>query len=185
MISDHAAQVAKHYQCFWHARPTVKRWDRGPVFDLSPGFCVLEFPPRPSRRAWTYATCCMSDPQDPNGIELHLFSPQEALSNVELLTVVAHYHRTAARLGLGHTVSFGRPWLPGSTCEYGLLSLPYLDGPNLEHMTFNGGSIRFLWLIPITLSEREFKKARGLNALEESFERSGLKYLDPNRQGVV
>ena len=41
------------------------------------------------------------------------------------------------------------------------------------------------WLIPITRSERDFKKRLGLDALEEAFERAGLDYLDPGRPSVV
>lgn len=46
--------------------------------------------------------------------------------------MTAHFHRTGSALGLGHTVNFGRPWLPGSSCTHGLVSLPYLFGPELE-----------------------------------------------------
>ncbi len=76
----------------------------------------------------------MSQPNDQRPIELHMFSPLEADEVVELLVVTAHYHRTAAPLGPGHTVNFGRPWLDASECKYGLVSLPYLDGPSLEDL---------------------------------------------------
>lgn len=95
------------------------------------------------------------------------------------------YHVTGASLGLGHTVSFGRPWLPGSLCDHGLLSLPYLDGPDLEHLHAGGVHARCLWLIPITCQERDFKKEHGLEALEREFDRPGFDYLDPGRQSVV
>lgn len=76
---------------------------------------------------WTYATCCMSQPNDPCPLELHLFSSEKSEEPVELLVVTAHYHRTAEKLGLGHSVNFGKPWILNSTCEYGLLSRPYLN----------------------------------------------------------
>jgi hypothetical protein len=104
------------------------------------------------RDMWTYATCSVSTALDEEPIELHLFSPVQAEELVELLTVVAHFHITGARLGLGHTVNFGRPWLPGSRCSFGLISHPYLDGPSLE--VARGPAfrreVRCLWLIPIT-----------------------------------
>ena len=127
----------------------------------------------------------MSQESDSEPIELHLFSPVESPAHVELLTAIAHYHRTAARLGVGHTVNFGRPWLPGSRCTHGLISLPYLDGPTLELLSGNDVTVRFLWLIPITPRELEFKKERGLDALERRFEEAEFRYLDPRRESVV
>lgn len=41
--------------------------------------------------------------------------------------------------------------------------------------------MRFLWLIPITPEEAEFKKQNGLEALEERFEAANFDYLDPSR----
>jgi hypothetical protein len=118
-------------------------------------------------------------------IELHLFSPVHSLAHVELLTVIAHYHQTGARLGLGHTVNFGRPWLPSSVCECGLISLPYLDGPSLEWLRIGTEAFHFLWLIPVTIQEVQFKKTYGLEALEEKFESTGFNYLDPLRNSVT
>ncbi|MEE3715750.1 suppressor of fused domain protein [Tumidithrix elongata RA019] len=102
-----------------------------------------------------------------------------------MLTVVAHYHRTEASLADGHTVNFGRPWLPDSYCDRGLISLPYLDGSELENTVIEGANVRFLWLIPVTLKEVNYKKKEGLEALEEKFEVSHFNYLDPYRQSVV
>jgi hypothetical protein len=127
----------------------------------------------------------MSREDDDERVELHLVSPLAAPAHVELLTAIAHYHRTGAKLGCGHTVNFGRPWLPGSRCTHGLISLPYLDGPNLEVLELEAGIVRFLWLIPITKEEVEFKKVRGLEALEARFEQASFDYLDPRRKSVV
>jgi hypothetical protein len=82
---------------------------------------------------WTYATSGMSRPGDATPLELHLFSPERSEQLVELLMAIAHYHRTGSTLGLGASVNFGRPWLSGSDCSFGLISLPYLDGPALEN----------------------------------------------------
>ncbi len=120
-----------------------------------------------------------------NGIELHLFSPRQADELVELLTVVAHYHRTGARLGLYHTVNFGRPWLTGATCEYGFISLPYKDDPGLEWLRSKDFTIRSLWLIPITEDERDYKKSHDAEGLETLFERAQFNYLNPDRESIV
>ena len=173
-----------HYVAQWHVEPAVHRWMRGPINALPDGFCILVFPPG-KRRFWTYATCCMSQPLESDNLELHLFSPYETDAHLELLATVAHYHRTGARLGVRHTVNFGRPWLPGSHCDRGLISLPYLDGPNLENSLIGGDHVRFLWLLPVTGGEVEFAKTHGLDALERRFESAPLNYLDPKRESVA
>jgi len=176
--------IVKHYSDAWSKPIDQLRWDRGPMQDLPSGFRVLVLQHSPEMVA--YATLGMSPPGDDERLELHLLtrtSPRVRLELVELLTMVAHYHRTGRRLGLGHTVNFGRPWLEGSQCTRGLVSLPYLDGPALEW--HEAPSIRFLWLIPITEAELQFKKQRGLEALEDRFERQQFDYLDPARASVV
>src|SRR5205823_1355697 len=145
--------------------PSACEFTAGPISQLSHCFAVLEFPPHADRTMWTYATRCMSSPEDAKAIELHMFSPRRADEIVELLVVTAHFHRTSHKLDLGHTVNFGRPWLDQSACEYGLVSLPYLDGPKLELLSVGERRISFYWLIPVTHTEVQFKKANGLEAL--------------------
>jgi len=91
----------------------------------------------------------------------------------------------SARLDLGHTVNFGRPRLPGSNCNYGLISLPYLDGPGLEWFLENQRKTRCLWLIPITAGEASFAKHHGLASLENQFEQGNFNYMDAMRPSVV
>lgn len=179
--------IVSHYASVWGGSPTVRHWERGPTDDLPAAFCVLEFPPTDNRALWTYATAGMSAFLCPDPLEIHLFSPAQTDLHVELLTAVAHYHCTGQRLGVGHTVNFGRPWIEKSNCDRGLLSLPYLDGPKLEQFVSpeDGTLVRFLWLIPITEAEVEYKKTSGLEALEQKFEQSGFDYLDPRRPSVV
>lgn len=134
---------------------------------------------------WTYATCCMSQQKDGKSLELHIFSPKQDASIVELLTATAHYHRIAKNLGLNHTVNFGRPWQDDSMCNHGFISLPYLDGPQLENMLYHKKKVNFYWLIPITASELEFVKLNGAEALEEQFESKNFNYMDSNRPSVL
>jgi Suppressor of fused protein (SUFU) len=187
MMTRHCEEVTSHYVTVWGNQPTVKRWQIGPTAELPDGFCVLEFPPTKTRPMWAYATCCMSHHGDTDRLELHLFSPVQYEPHVELLTVICHYHQTGSSLGLGHTVNFGRPWMDGSTCDHGLISLPYVDGPKLEHWgsTTAGTYVRFLWILPITNAEREYKKAFGVEALESKFDEPPVEFLNPVRQSVV
>ena len=94
----------------------------------------------------------MSRKTDLPRIEVHLHAATQDESDVKLLTAVAHYHQTETLLNIRPTVNFGRPWRPGSPGTHGLLSLPYLDGPQLEYLQLDRLAVRFLWLIPLTTS---------------------------------
>jgi hypothetical protein len=182
---DNTESVIAHYERCWESKAERSTWKRGPAWQLPPNFQIAIFPPRLARKMWTYATAGMSQQGDAPPLELHLFSPRSAESHAELLTAIAHYHLTGAYLDLGHTVNFGRPWLPESKCDHGLISLPYLDGPNLEWFRCGEQKIRFLWLIPITPDETEYKKRNGLEALEARFESQAFNYVDPLRKSVA
>ena len=176
--------IQDHYIKNWSTPIDEARWNRGPVDALPEDFRVLAFARSPEMTA--YATRCMSQPTDKDRLELFLLTrASQAIRSglIELLTVVAHYHRTGQALGLGHSINFGRPWLPGSACTHGLISLPYLDGPDLEWLAES--HIRFLWLIPITEAEVRFKKSYGMEALEQEFEGKKFDFLDPMRASVV
>lgn len=185
--SNRCRELTAHYATQWSNSPTVHRWHSGPIFELPNSFCVLEFPPSQLRAMWTYATCGMSQAFDDEQLEVHLFSPIASENHVELLTAVAHFHRTGDALGLGHTVNFGRPWLNDSLCDHGVITLPYLDGPTIEvcRLLSQSEVIRCLWLVPITKSERQFKHLHGLEALEQCLEGANFNYLDPHRRSVI
>lgn len=177
--------LTNHYCSQWGNNCVTARWTKGPVQQLPVGFHILVFGPNAHRKMWTYATVGMSLQPDSYPLELHLFSPVECESLVELLTVVAHFHLTGEYLNTGHTVNFGRPWLPGSICDHGLVSLPYLDGPPLEWLEQGSDRVRFLWLIPLTTPEVQFAKTNGLEALERRFDEAHFNYVDPKRKSVV
>ena len=161
-------------------------WDKGPIENLLFNFRVLEFAPSKQRDMWTYATCCMSQLGDKKGVEVHIFSSKRDESLIELLFASAFYHRNNKKLDLWHTINFGRPWQDDSKCEYGLFSLPYLDGPDLENLTSKDNwEVNFYWLIPITKLEVEFKSKYGIELLEGKFEQVGLDYINPNRDSSI
>ena len=186
-MNEYRRQLIAHYESVWLSTAEPKTWARGPVQDFPASFCILEFQPAENRPFWAYATCGMSARADRGAIELHLFSQTPDDAHVELLTAVAHYHLTGVALGLSDTLNFGRPWFARSACDHGLISLPYLDGPDLELFrgTSDSSKARCLWLIPITRIERDFKKEHGIEELERRFEESQFDYLDPQRSSVV
>jgi hypothetical protein len=177
-----------HFEKVWGTVGHRIRLSEGPLWELPPGYCVLKFSPQVKNgqaRVWRYVTCGMSQPTDQSHLELFMESPQESQRIVELLNMTAHYHRTGQRLGLAHSVNFGSPWLPDSKCEFGVVCLPYLDGPPLENAHILGTEVRILWLLPITKAELEYKKQHGLGALEEAFEKADFNYMDAARPSVV
>lgn len=178
--------IIEHYQKVWKNEGEMYLWDKGPFEKMPFDFRVLEFPPSNSRDMWTYATCCMSQLEDLNPIELHLFSCKKDEKIIELLTATAYYHRNTEKLKLWNTVNFGKSWQDQSICNYGIISLPYLDGPDIENLKSNGTNIvNFYWLIPVTKSEVEFKKKHGIEELEKQFEKEGLDYINPERMSIV
>ncbi len=79
----------------------------------------------------------------------------------------------------------GEPWLPGSACDYFVISLPYPFGADLETSHVGDRHVDFLWLVPITEAERDFKVTHGLEALEQRFEDAALRYWDPYRSSLA
>ena len=184
-MTSFSSSVLEHYRKVWAAGLEKVSFESGPIGDLPEDFAVIACPPSGSRAMWTYATVCMSQPTDPEPLELHIFSTTRADQLAELMFATAHYHRTGSPLGLNHTVNFGRPWFRGSNCDHGLISLPYLDGPKLEWAEIELKPVRFLWLIPITAAEVGFKRRNGIEALEKRFEEEQVAYADPSRPSLV
>lgn len=185
MSEEYSKNIKMHYEECWGAKCERIAVTEGPIWDLPKDFLILRFPPREVRTMWTYATQCMSQPGDSVPLELHMFTDTKRDEVAEILVATAHYHRTGKRLGLGHTVNFGQPWLPGSRADHGLLSRPYLDGPKLEFLQLDPGRVRFLWLIPVTSSEVQFAQRCTVEELEERFEATKFDYLDPLRPPVA
>jgi len=179
-------KLLTHYISNWGQEYRALIWEKGPYRDLGDHFRILEFPPTTERNMWAYATLGMSCFEDEFALELHIFSGEQDHTLVESLIVVAHFHRFRSRLGHWHTINWGRGWRLDSSCAYGLISLPYLDGPQLEVLTLDDyQSVHFYWLVPITEEEVAFKKEYGAEKLEEIFEEKGLNYLDPLRDNII
>lgn len=178
--------LREHYTAHWGGASSFVTPQIPLLEELPDGFEVLEFTPHLRRNMWIYATTQMSEASHETGLELHLFSPRQQPSLAEILSFMAYYHNATAQLEVGYTVDFGMPWLEGSACRYGLISLPYMDGPQLENLYLpKGRDLKCLWLVPITESERDFKSKHGLEALETKFEEAEFNYLDPVRESVV
>ena len=179
--------ILAHYKEVWDLDPLIYLWDKGPIEKMPISFRVLVFPPTFERRMWIYASCCMSSLNDNKPIELHIYSSIQDDSIIELLTVIAFYHNNKSKFGLDHTINFGRPWQNESLCEFGLISLPYLEGPKLENLLIPNTNLitKFYWIIPITEKEVEYKKKFGIEALETVFDKLRINYTDSQRKSLV
>lgn len=185
--TGYIAELEIHYQKYFGIKGNKLILHKGPKEKLHAGFYVLEVPPNERHNGmYTYCTVGMSaDRMDDNLIELFVFSPKQDMQLVELMTVCASYHRNKLPLNIHHTVNIGQPWLDSSICDHGFISLPYLDGPELELFNFEGHTIHCYWFIPITEKERDYKIEHGCEALEQLFEDSPLNYLNPERKCLI
>ena len=175
------ALLKQHLEVSWGPSNDKKHEIPDPHGKMGKDFSVLEFPPSEKASCWIYATLGMSTDTPDSLIELHVLSSKQDATLIELLTITASFHQNDALLGLHHTVNFGRPWQDDSACSFGFISLPYMDGEELEMFNFEGWHLHNLWLLSITESERDYKIENGWDALEQRFEDCGLDYLNPQR----
>ncbi len=169
-------------------RIDAAKWETGPIETRLAPFRILRVHPGPRNSLWTYVTvgaCAVRS--DHHAAEFILIGPSDSDSHHETLTMTAYYHAGPEhqRLGLGHTVPIGRPWIEDSQCDHLLASLPYTFGPELEQCPMPEGHVQLLWLIPITEEERAFKVEHGVDALEDLFEDEGIEYWNPSRQSLA
>lgn len=161
-------------------------WSAGPITEANPHFRVARAAPASVGELWTYISIggWAATGETSHGLEFLLSVEEPTPRAVELLAMTVFYNR-AGRLGWGHTVPLGEPWLPGSRCDHFLLSTPYPFDPELERCHVGDRHIDFLWLLPITAMERDFKVTHGLESLEVHFEEAGLEYWQVDRNSTV
>jgi hypothetical protein len=163
-------------------------WEAGPIKKTLPDFRVCRVAPC-KLDAWIYVTSGASGNKinDEPAIEFILMAPQHDPIHIETLAIISHYHSTLKDgLGVGHILNGGRPWLGKSKCDHFLVSLPYPFGPNLEWCRADSKKpIRFLWLLPITNTERVYALDHGIEALEERFDDAQIDSINPERKAVA
>ncbi|MFI7545221.1 suppressor of fused domain protein [Actinoplanes sp. NPDC049599] len=175
-------QCAKaHFVDHWKVVPRRHQLSAGRFSELPSWFSVLEFQ---REQTWCYATNGMSG-GEPDGIEAFIVTPDRNLRAVEFLYSLTHFHLTSTRLGLGHTVNFGKELWDGSSLDHGFLSFPYVEAAEFSSFECESGRTAVAWLIPITSAERDYKKENGVEALETLFESHSLDYLNPSRASLV
>jgi hypothetical protein len=179
----------KHLEDFWPGRRhDVFEWTVGPIQTNLPGFTVVQLEPSRQTEPWIYVSHGAHQVLAPGGygLEFVIMSPRADPIHVENLAMVANFNADPRyRFDVGKVLAIGRPWMNDSLCDHFLASLPYTLGPKFEWSAYNGGRVRFLWLLPITPTEAAFAKSHGVEALESKFEAARINAVNPMRLSVV
>lgn len=152
-----------------------------------PDLRVLVVGPGPRSDSWAYVTagCWAAMEKGGHGLEFVMTAHVRDQRFIDLMAMIAYYHCGGHQLDLEHSMPIGEPWVPGSTCDHLLISLPYLHGPDLEHCSLPGGHARILWALPVTAAEIDFRRHEGHEALEQLFDDVEIIPTDPFRASVV
>lgn len=191
LVSVPERAILSHVRQFFkgHHPLAVSKAAPGQVRQRVPNFDVVRIGPGPRMSEWTFVSrgSWEATHQEEHGLEFAIITPTDTARALELLAMTAYYHAGPAsqRLGVGHTVPIGEPWLRDSACDHLLVSLPYIFGEQFEMCRWKDGHARLLWLLPITTAERDFKVEHGLEALEQRLESEGVDYTNPARRAVV
>ncbi|MBF9071366.1 suppressor of fused domain protein [Streptacidiphilus fuscans] len=183
------AGVESHVRDFFagHGQVQAHDYDLGPGRrEAVPGLRVIAASPGPRANAWTYVTagCWSMVEKNGHGLEFALTAPAGDVSFVDLLAKIAYYH-AGHHLDLEHSMPIGEPWMPGSSCDHLLISLPYMHGPDLERCPLPNGHARILWALPVTAAEIAYRREHGHEALEQLFDEHEIEPTDPKRASVV
>jgi hypothetical protein len=180
------SEIIAHLEKNWGSKGYILPEGYGPKGKLDADFKVVEFAPGTKHEFWIYSTAGMSiSRKDNRNIELHIFSRKQDRDIIKVLASAASFHRNNEPLGLHHTVNIGTPWQDNSICDHGFISLPYLDGEDLEIFEKEEEHLHNFWLIPITEAERDYKIEHGWEKLEDIFEEKRLDYLDAERKTLI
>jgi hypothetical protein len=128
----------------------------------------------------------------PRRVELIFYCSEPRDEYIATLRWVAHFpHDSKSWLGHGHTMPNGNPPEPfwGSTELDTLFFLPPLvlkDQTLPSELTLGGEPVHFLWVVPLTTAECNFKLKRGFEAMLNLFETNRHPHVfDPHRKSYV
>jgi hypothetical protein len=172
------------------------------VFPLVPHIDVYQFRPKMKDRSiCRLVTGGMSDlPMSmPRGagdaarrVELLFYCDEPRDEYIATLRWLAHFpHSAKTWVGSGHTVPNGDPPAPfwGSEILDTILFMPSIlnkDARLSEQLKLDGDDVQFLWVVPLTTAECDFKLKRGVDALMELFDRNKHPLVfDPGRKSYV
>jgi hypothetical protein len=182
--------ILRHYRDFWGAdRIEEVHWTPDRIAERIPDLHIVKVRPGTDDGMWAFASigAWRATDGEPTALEFVVVGPSQSAEAMRWLAMTVYYHSGPPenRLGAGHTVGLGESWVPGSSLDSVLISLPYLWGSKLEHCPLADRHVQVLWVLPITNAERTFARENGVDALEARFEQVKLNYLDYFRASVV
>lgn len=173
-----------------------------PVFhstDLKfPHIDIYQFEPHGDRNYWTLITGGMSDAKQnfPDGkpkyiadraeILMYVREPQGWMFNV-LKGLAEMPFDDNTFLHWWHTVPNGKPMTAKPSLLTNFFFLPpYFEQEDFNTMHIDGDRVDFLWLIPITDSELQYKREHGGQALEDLMSKIEMSpIVNEDRQSII
>ncbi len=161
-------------------------WDEEASEAGSEGIVVTAISPGPQSELWTYVSRGASSRgfNAKRRLEFVIQAEEPDPRLVELVGMSCQYHH-AEGLAVGFTFPVGEPVLPESQLDHILVSIPYQFDEEFEDCGEGDDLVQYVWLLPITREEREFKVKEGLEALEQLFEDAEVPYWDAWRDSVT
>lgn len=132
-------------------------------------------------------------PKDvPRRVELIFYCSEPRAEYISTLRWIAHFpHNAESWLGRGHTMPNGNPPEPfwGSKELDTLLFMPPIvvkDQSLPFELQIEGQPVHFLWVVPLTTAECNYKLEKGFNAILDLFDRNRHPHVfDPTRKSYV
>jgi hypothetical protein len=128
----------------------------------------------------------------PHRVELIFYCSEPRDEYSATLRWVAHFpHASKSWLGHGHTMPNGNPSAPfwGSTELDTLLFMPPIvskDQTLPSELKLGGEPVHFLWVVPLTSAECNFKLKHGFDAILNLFEKNRHPHVfDPHRKSYA
>jgi hypothetical protein len=128
----------------------------------------------------------------PKRVELIFYCSEPRDEYVDTLRWLAHFpHNQKTWIGIGHTIPNGNPPEPmwGSSILDTVLLMPTVvqrDQALAEELQLAGDPVHFLWVVPLTTAECNFKLKQGLPAIYSLFDKHRHPHVyDPHRASYV
>jgi hypothetical protein len=133
-----------------------------------------------------------ADKDAPKRVELIFYCAEPREEYISVLRWAAHFpHDAKSWLGHGHTIPNGNPPEPlwGSKTLDSLFFLPPIvkkDQTLPSELILGGEPVHFLWLVPLTTAECDFKLANGFEAMLSLFQQNRHPHVfDSERKSYV
>jgi hypothetical protein len=128
----------------------------------------------------------------PRRVELIFYCSEAKAEYIDTLRWLAHFpHDSKSWLGDGHTMPNGNPPSPfwGSDALDTILFMPPVvvnDQKLPEELKLGGDPVHFLWVVPLTTAECNFKLKKGFQAILDLFDQHRHPHIfDPARKSYV